>query len=214
MKVPFAAALTVSAALAAPAVAGAATIAPVPGPTCFVSSRPVPLAGAQWAAGTSISITGGASGLATADAAGNFVTSVTAPFVRTIAPEVVTVTATGPAPGFVASTQFPVIRDFLLTNAPVSGRPRQKTTWRFAGFPVGRTIYGHYRVGGRTLKNYRFGRATGPCGTLTVRARRVPVPTSRLRSGTWRLQLDNSSTYRRTTAPRRVVRFRIFRALA
>jgi hypothetical protein len=63
------------------------------------------------------------------------------------------------------------------------------------------------------VKNYRFGRATGPCGTLTVRARRVPVSTSRLRTGTWRLQLDNRRTYRRTATPRRVVRFRIFRTL-
>jgi hypothetical protein len=213
MKVPFAAALAVSAALAAPAVAGAATLAPVPGPTCFVSGKPVALGGAQWAPGTAISITGGASGLATADAAGNIATSVTAPFVSTIAPKVITVTATGPAPGFVASTQFPVIRDVVLSNAPVSGRPRQKTTWRFAGFPPGRNIYGHYRVDGRTMKNYRFGRATGPCGTLTVRARRVPLAASRLRTGTWRLQLDNRRTYRRSTTPRRVVRFRVFRAL-
>jgi hypothetical protein len=40
------------------------------------------------------------------------------------------------------------------------------------------------------------------------------VSTGRLQTGTWRLQLDNRRTYRRTTTPRRVVRFRIFRALA
>jgi hypothetical protein len=211
MKVPFAAALGVSAVLAAPAVAGAGTLAPAPGSTCFVSGKPVPLTGAQWAPGTSVAITGGASGSATTDGAGNFAASVTAPVVGTIAPRVITVTASA-ASGEVASTQFPVVRDVVLSNAPVNGRPRQKTTWVFAGFPTGRTIYGHYRVDGRTMKNYRFGRATGPCGTLTVRARRVPLPASRVRSGTWRLQLDNRSTYRRTTTPRRVVRFRIFRA--
>jgi hypothetical protein len=211
MKVSFAAALAVSVLLSAPALAGAATIGPAPGTTCFVSGRPVPLAGAQWTPGATVAITGGASGAGTADAAGNVSTSVTAPFVRSIAPRTVTVTAT--APGLSATTQFPVIRDVVLTNAPVSGAPRQRTTWRFAGFPTGRTIYGHYRVRGRTVVNYRFGRAAGPCGTLTVRARRVPVSTSRLRTGTWRLQLDTSPRYRRTTTPRRVVRFRVFRTV-
>jgi hypothetical protein len=62
--------------------------------------------------------------------------------------------------------------------------------------------------------NFRFGRAQGPCGTLTVRARRVPVAASRLRTGVYRLQLDTRRTYDRTTSPRRVVRFRVFRALA
>ena len=60
----------------------------------------------------------------------------------------------------------------FVTNAPLSGRPRQKTTWHFSGFPSGTAIYGHYRSHGRTIKNYRFGKPTGPCGTLTVRARR------------------------------------------
>jgi hypothetical protein len=212
MKVPFAAALAATAALAAPAAADAATLAPQG--ACFVSGQPIPLVGTQWVPGRPVSITGGASGAATSDAAGNFATSVAAPFVRTIAPQTVTVTATDPAnPTITVAAAFPVIRDVVLSNAPVSGRPRQKTTWRFAGFPPGRTIYGHYRVGGRTVKNYRFGRATGPCGTLTVRARRVPVAASRLRTGTWRLQLDNRRTYRRTASPRRVVRFRIFRTL-
>ena len=61
--------------------------------------------------------------------------------------------------------------------------------------------------------NFRFGRAQGPCGTLTVRAPRVPVAATRLRTGVYRLQLDNRRTYARTTSPRRVVRFRVFRAL-
>jgi hypothetical protein len=211
MKVSFAAALAATAALAAPAVAGASTLGAQG--ACFVSGQPVPLTGAQWRPGLPVSIAGGASGLATADAAGNIATTVTAPFVRTIAPQTVSVTATDPGAPIAATATFPVVRDLVLSNAPVSGRPRQKTTWRFAGFPPGQTIYGHYRVNGRTVKNYRFGRAAAPCGTLTVRARRVPVTSGRLRTGTWRLQLDNRRTYRRTTTPRRVVRFRVFRTL-
>jgi hypothetical protein len=31
----------------------------------------------------------------------------------------------------------PVIRGLFVTNGPLSGPPRQKTTWRFAGFAPG-----------------------------------------------------------------------------
>jgi hypothetical protein len=213
MKLRHAAAATAvaGAALAAPGAANAATLA-VQG-ACFVTNAPVPVVGAQWQPGSVVSIGGGAVASTQADGAGNIAAQVQAPLVTTIQPKVITITATIPsAPAFTASARFPVIRDVLLSNAPLSGRPRQKTTWRFTGFPGGVAIYGHYRFRGRTIKNYRFGRPTGPCGTLSVRARRVPVPASRLRSGTWTLQLDQRRHYRRSGA-RRVIRFRIFRTL-
>jgi hypothetical protein len=212
MKVRIAAAATAAAALAVPATAHSATLA-VQG-ACFVQGAAVPVVGASWQPGSFVSIGGGAFGSAQADGAGNITAQVSAPPVSTIAPQTVTITASDPtAPQFTASATFPVIRDVLFSNAPLSGRPRQKTTWRFVGFPVpGTAIYGHYRFHGRTVKNYRFGKPTGPCGALTVRARRVPIPASALRSGTWTLQLDQRRHYRSTGA-RRVIKFRIFRTL-
>jgi hypothetical protein len=212
VRIAAAAAATATAALAAPGAAHGATLA-VQG-ACFVQGAQVPVVGAQWLPGSFISIAGGASGSAQADGAGNIATQVVAPPVSTIAPQTVTITAADPAqPTFTAAASFPVIRDVLLSNAPISGRPRQKTTWRFVGFPVpGTAIYGHYRFHGRTIKNYRFGKPTGPCGALTVRARRMPIASSRIRSGTWTLQLDQRRHYRRTGL-RRVVRFRVFRTL-
>ena len=211
MKVRSAAVLAVAAALAAPAAADASGIS-VQG-ACFVSGAPVSVTGFGFTAGAPVSIGGGAFGSTVADASGNIAATVSAPPVSTIAPRTISITATdGANPANVAGATFPVIRDVLVSNAPLSGRPRQKTTWRFAGFPPGTAIYGHYRFHGRTMTNYRFGKPTGPCGTLTVRARRVPVATSRLRSGTWTLQLDQRRHYRRSGA-RRVIRFRIFRTL-
>jgi len=212
MKVRIAAAATATAALAAPGAAHGATLAAQG--ACFVQGAQVPVVGAQWLPGSFISIGGGASGSAQADGAGNIATQVVAPPVSTIAPQTVTITAADPAqPTFTAAASFPVIRDVLLSNAPISGRPRQKTTWRFVGFRVpGTAIYGHYRFHGRTIKNYRFGKPTGPCGALTVRARRMPIASSRIRSGTWTLQLDQRRHYRRT-GRRRVIRFRVFRTL-
>lgn len=209
MKVPFAATLAVTAALAAPAAADAASIGAQG--TCFVSGQPVPIAGSGFTPGGFTSLSGDAFGNAQADAAGNFSAPVSAPIVSTIAPRTVTVTATdGSNRANTAATQFPVVRDVLVSNAPVSGRPRQRTTWRFAGFAPGRPIYGHFRFKGRTQRNYRFGVAVAPCGTLVVRAARVPVQT--LRSGRWVLQVDQHRTYRRSGA-RRVFRFQLFRTL-
>jgi hypothetical protein len=211
VKVPFAAALAAIAALAAPAAADAAGIA-VQG-ACFVTGAPVPITGSGFTAGATVSIRGGAFGSTVADPSGNIAATLSAPVVSTVAPKTITISATdGANSANVAGARFPVIRRVFNTNAPLNGRPRQKTTWRFAGFPAGTAIYGHYRFRGRTMKNYRFGKPTGPCGTLSVRARRMPLPSSRIRRGTWTLQLDQRRHYRRSGA-RRVIRFRIFRTL-
>jgi hypothetical protein len=211
MKARLAAALAITGALAAPAAADASGIA-VQG-ACFVSGAPVSITGFGFTAGAPVSIGGGAFGSTVADPSGNIAATVSAPVVSTVAPRTISISATDAAnPANVSGATFPVIRRIFNTNAPLNGRPRQKTTWRFAGFPPGTAIYGHYRFHGRTMKNYRFGKPTGACGTLTVRARRMPLPSSRIRSGTWTLQLDQRRHYRRSGA-RRVIPFRIVRTL-
>jgi hypothetical protein len=211
MKVRFAAAVAVAGALAAPAAADASGIA-VQG-ACFVTGAQVSITGFGFTAGAPVSIGGGAFGSTVADPSGNIAATVSAPVVSTVAPRTISISATdGANPANVAGATFPVIRRIFNTNAPLNGRPRQKTTWRFSGFPPGTAIYGHYRFHGRTMKNYRFGKPTGPCGTLSVRARRMPMPSSRIRRGTWTLQLDQRRHYRRSGA-RRVIRFTIIRTL-
>jgi hypothetical protein len=211
MRLRLAAAAGVTAALVAPGAAHAATLG-VQG-ACFVTGGPVTVTGGSFTPNAPVSIGGGAFGSTVADAAGNISAQIAAPFVNTVAPKTIGITATdSAAPGNVGSAQFQVIARPLNTNAPLNGRPRQKTTWRFSGFPAGTAIYGHYRFHGRTMKNYRFGKPTGACGTLVVRARRMPMPSSRIRRGTWTLQLDQRRHYRRSGA-RRVVRFRIIRTL-
>ena len=211
MKVRLAAITGTAAALAAPAAAQAATVG-VQG-ACFATGAPITVTGAGYTPGARVAIAGGVVASTVADAAGNFSATVPAPAVTTVAPKMIGITATdGADPANAAAAQFPVVARLLNTNAPLNGRPRQTTTWRFAGFAPGTAIYGHYRFHGRTVKNYRFGTPTGPCGTLVVRARRMPMPPSRLRGGTWTLQLDQRRHYRRSGA-RRVIRFRIIRTL-
>jgi hypothetical protein len=160
-------------ALAAPAVADAATVS-VPG-TCFISSQPITVRGSGFTPGGPVTISGDVFGSTVADGAGNIAAQVSAPVVSTIAPKRVAVTVTD------------------ATN------PASRTG---AFVPVIRGLF----------KEYRFGKAAGPCGTLTVRARRVPIAAGRLHSGTWTLQLDQRRHYQRSGA-RRVIRFRLFRTV-
>jgi hypothetical protein len=201
-------ALATVGAAAAPASAQAASIA-VQAP-CVVADQPVTVTGSGFTPNTVISLSGDASGSATSDAAGAFTTPLTAPGVTTIAPKTVTVNASDPAnPANAATVSFEAVKGVFVSNVPINGRPTQKTTWRFAGFQSGGPVYGHFRLNGRTLRNYRFGIAGGACGTLVVRAARVPV--RKLLAGQWTLQLDQSPRYA-SASPHRTFRFRIYRS--
>jgi hypothetical protein len=211
MKVQPAAAIAASAIaiVAAPASADAASVA-LSNP-CPVSGAKLRLTGSGFTPRATVRFGDDVSGGTVADAAGNIAATFTAPHVATLSPGAFRVTAREPAhPSVAAARRFRVIRDLLLTNAPLRGAPRGKTTWVFVGFPGTTAIYGHYRHGGRTVKNYRFGRPAGPCGMLTVRARRVPVPASRLHPGAWTVQLDQRRHFR-ASGPKRVIPFRVFR---
>jgi hypothetical protein len=88
------------------------------------------------------------------------------------------------------------------SNLPVNGRHAQVVTWQFAGFPTGATLYVHFRraFNGpfKTVKDIRFGKAAGPCGTLAKRAMRVPVKKPK-RGGDWFVQVDTHLRYSSST---------------
>lgn len=201
-------ALAAAGAVTAPASAQAASIA-VQAP-CVVSAQPVTVAGSGFTPNTLITLDGDASGSATADANGVFSAAVPAPAVTTIAPKTVTVDASDPAnPANTATVSFPVVKGVYVSNVPINGRPSEKTTWRFAGFQPGEPVYGHFRLNGKTQRNYRFGTAKGACGTLVVKAARVPL--RKVLAGKWTLQLDQSPRYA-SASPHRTFRFRIYRS--
>jgi hypothetical protein len=193
-------------ALSAPATAGAADLA-VQG-TCFASRQRVVLVGSAFTPGAGVAISGAVSGSARADSSGAFTTEITAPNVATLGPTVVTVRAAdGVNPANTATVRLRVVRAAFGSNFPIAGRPRATTTWHFAGFAAGEPIYGHFLRDGRSRGDFRFGVATGPCGTLTVRAARIPGVRD-LRTGDWTLKLDQRRRYRERT-PGSEVEFRI-----
>jgi hypothetical protein len=177
---------------------------------CFASGQPFVLSGTAFTPGTPVAIAGGATGGAQADPAGAFTTQLTAPAIDELGPRTVTITAVDRVnPANTASVQVRIVRDAFGSNVPVAGRPGQTTTWRFAGFVPNQPIYGHFVLGGRSRGDHRFGVASGACGTLSVRAPRIPG-VRELRPGRWTLKLDQRMTYRSST-PGSEVTFRILR---
>jgi hypothetical protein len=206
---PFAAALptAVLLGLALPAGAQAATLSVQQ--TCFVSGADARVVGTGYTPGALVRLEGtDLSGSATADAAGNIDTTVR-PYLtggNRVTPKTFTLTASeGGAP--LASVSFPVVGDLFMVDANLNGPPSSTVRWRFAGFQPGKPVYGHYRFGGRTIRNYRFGVAKGPCGTLTARARRLPT---KVRYGTWKLKFDSRRSYS-AKEPGRLGEMRIFK---
>jgi hypothetical protein len=199
---------TAGAALATPGAARAATLDV--GAACTYSGAPLQLTGSGFTPNAAVKLTGATSGTATTDATGSFSQAFRAPASPSLTGRTATIRATevGANPANSAQVKVKVVKDLLATNAPISGKPDAVVTWRFAGFEPGRPIYGHYRLHGRTRRNFRFGLASGPCGTLTVRARRVPTAS---KPGSWTLQLDQQKAYVKTTEPRRTITFTIVR---
>lgn len=97
-----------------------------------------------------------------------------------------------------AVTQFKQIR-FGGTVSPRSGRPSRKVRYRVRGFTPGRNVYVHFRFNGRTRKNVKISRATSPCGKAT---RKMSLLPTKVRYGTWKIYIDQKSTYSADTLPR------------
>ena len=213
------AAVTVASVLLAPAPAEAALL--TVDDRCYRGSQLVAVRGAQFTPNTAagVRIEGRDETMVVrVGAAGTFTARVRVPRFRaaTLGPQTFTVSAISSSPG---NTADPIsvwaVRRMLATNAPIAGDSAEVTTWRFAGFRPRQVLYGHFRHRGVTRRTYRFGpvRALGPCGALSVRAPRLPVPVSQLKPGHWRLQLDHRERYRDSTRPRTIVKFQVFRRM-
>jgi hypothetical protein len=142
-------------------------------------------------------------GTVTADAAGNFVATVKAPN-ATVKPGTrkFTVTASEPDPStaqtITASTTGHYSRAGLALSDTVVGFGT-RITYYFGGFRPGEQIYGHYFVGKRLTGRKRFGRATGPCGTLKAKATGYPV--SNAQPDKWTVFYDNVKKFTKNAIP-------------
>jgi hypothetical protein len=187
-----------AASLTIPAAASASTLT-LPG-TCVEQGTSVEMSGSGFTPEYAVQIDGGLSGSAYPEDDGTFKFSGGVPAWEKFIPTTQTVTATdqiNPA----NSTQLSFQLYKFGSNLPVKGNPRQSVSWQFSGYPAGSVIYGHFRRNNKRVGDYRFGRASGACGTLVTRAKRIPFKVKGARTGGWYLQVDNKPTYSYNTRP-------------
>ncbi|HWC85455.1 MAG TPA: hypothetical protein VG388_02880 [Solirubrobacteraceae bacterium] len=146
---------------------------------------------------------GNAFGSATADADGNIETLMTAPALATNdlpAESAFTLTATDPLhPLAVTPTTRFLVANLAVEARPANALPGTRVTWTFSGFTTGAKIYGHYLHGTKVTATATFGRATGPCGVLKVKALVYP---GHEKYGSYKIQIDDSRRYSPRTVPR------------
>ncbi len=170
----------------------------------------VTISGRGFFPSSAVDIGGGVFGSAKTDAAGTFMTKVKAPN-ATIRPgaRAFKVSATDQDFATGAKVAATTTGHYTLGGVPFSGNYvgfGTRITYYFGGFRSGRQIYGHYFVGARETGRKRFGRATGPCGTLKTRATGYPV--SRAHPDKWMVYFDDVKTFMKRAIPTYIYAFR------
>jgi len=79
------------------------------------------------------------------------------------------------------------------STSPASGAPGSLATHTARGFVTGKSVYLHYRFGGKPQADVSLGRAAGPCGIVSKRLRQVPAPA--LHTGLWTVYVDQRRSY-------------------
>jgi hypothetical protein len=181
---------------------------------CYVfGSRPVPMTftGSGFTPGDDVLIAskdGTAHATATADSSGDISGTTGSPTPTFTAPGTKTVTLTAEddtlsGGKIVASTRV-TVAPFGAGHGSTKSAPglealTEMTSWSFSGFLPGKLIYGHFTIKGKQVALASYGRAKGPCGTLTTRARLYPA-TPHYKS--YPVQWDDAKKYSKRTLPR------------
>lgn len=113
----------------------------------------------------------------------------TAPGVLT---EPLTATDDLTTPETTAATKITISR-LAVTITPASNSLKTTKTLEFSGFTGGGTLYAHYLLGRHLVSTRRLGHLVGPCGTLKVRSRILPLAT--IKPGIYTIQWDAKRSY-------------------
>jgi hypothetical protein len=176
---------------------------------CYVNAAagqgaPMTITGAGFTAGDPVDVSGGGVfATATVGPTGVFTVATNAPILSTIGPGTLKTTLTATDENTGASVASIVVQS---ANLAVSTKPgsvrnvrKDKVVFSFSGFAPGKHIYGYY-ARKRIVAKSRFGRASGPCGTLRQRA--LLYPGGRPRNDTYKVTFESVSRYSKTAFPR------------
>ena len=206
-------------ALALAAFAGSASAAVAPATisvdkACYVLTGTPPsmtVTGSGFQAGAPVTITDGTGTVdteTTPNAAGQITATIPAPTPNFTRPsqkkDTITADEAAPSGTEIKGTTTTHVTAFGAEHGATKKLPglralSEKTSWSFSGFPVGKTIWGHYTIKGKQVARQAFGKATAPCGLLTVRRRLYPAAP---RHRSYPLQLDSVKKYSKKTHPR------------
>jgi hypothetical protein len=127
-----------------------------------------------------------------ADANGSVVGGVKAPFRATGEGSfTLTVTQTDKPANTVTATSR--VTALAMRLKPRKAKPSKKVRFIGRGFTDGTVVYGHYVRAGKLRKTVSLGAPQGPCGTIDVKRRQIPI--SKPKTGRWTLQVDNQQAY-------------------
>ncbi|HWE14620.1 MAG TPA: hypothetical protein VG365_13955 [Solirubrobacteraceae bacterium] len=176
---------------------------------CYVNTNPsvgapMMISGVGFIPGDTVAIAGsGVSTTATVGPTGDFVASMKAPILSRPGPGTMRTTLTATDQGNHAVSATTLLQ---ATNLAVSAKPgsvrnvrKDKVTFNFSGFTPGKRIYGYY-MRKKVVAKARFGKATGPCGTLHQRA--LLYPGGHPRSSRYDVTFESTSRYSKTAFPR------------
>jgi hypothetical protein len=187
-------ALLTATALAVPAAAQAATLTATVNKACYGTADRVPLSGAGFIPGATVTVTQGPTVLSpspVADPTGGF--SGTAGVQPPARKEVTTsYSATD-------QTNIAFSQPIRFSQTSIGGRKAGDNGLiqriRTRGFTTGgRTMYAHVRRGGRNVKTVRIGRLRGACRTLSVKRRFF---SRGARPGTYQIYFDTFRRYKK-----------------
>jgi hypothetical protein len=172
---------------------------------CYVDGSAMIVTGAGFDPGDSIELSGGnVFGTAQVTSTGTFSVTTGAPTLTSSGPGTKTVIVTASddtTSGATITASTPV----MAANLAVTSKPAKvhhlttKVTFTFSGFVASRHIYGHYLRRKKAIARATFGRAKGPCGTLTQKA--TLYPGAHPKYQTYTVAFDSSKKYSKKTRP-------------
>jgi hypothetical protein len=188
------------------AVASAATIS-VSQP-CYVNvnpakGAPIAVSGLGFTPGDTIEIQGtGVFATATASPTGQILVGTGGPILTTAGPAVrsFTLTANDQTTGASSlATTTVTMANLSVATKPTTAKPTRKIAWHFSGFTPGKTIWIHY-LRKKVVARMSFGKAGGPCGTLT--AKRTLFPGGHPQFSKYTVVIDQVKRYTKRARPR------------
>jgi len=159
------------------------------------TTEPVHVVGRDFTPGSEVAVTiDGATTQAFADQQGVVEGDVKAPF-RASGERAFTLTLTETAKPANTIGVTSRVTALAMRLKPAKAKPSKKVRFIGRGFTDGggTMVYAHYVRAGKLRKTVALGAPQGPCGTLDVKRRQIPI--SKPKTGRWTLQVDNQQAY-------------------